>query len=893
MRFDVRPGVRRLLRLPARTRDEIEAELDDELESLLLHRIDYLMESGMSPEEARDAVMRQLGGSVTDARKRLHSSSSTRYGLRHHLRSAPATAKQHLWLALRVMRRTPVFTAVVMLTMALGIGASVAIFSAVDAVVLRPLPFRDGQRLVSLWDTNPDGSVPRYGVSYPDFRDWKARARSFDDMALYLANVSTLVGSEGPESVACLHATSNFLHVLGVSPIVGRGFGPDDERGESSNSVLLSSGYWQRRFASDRSVIGQHVSVDGRQRTIIGVLPSSAQLLGPAFVGTPLDIVTVIEPTTYPNVEHHAQHLFGAIGRLRQGATLDQARAELLQIEKQVAIENPEIAGWTASVFLLTDDLSLNTEEPLLLLLGASFLLLLIACINVANLLLVRGAARTRETAVRQALGASRTTLVAQFFMEALLLAFGGAVLGVGLAAVMVAVIRHMIPFGVIARADEMGLDVRVIGFAVVASLGTAVASGLWPALRSARFKYGVSSELRSRTAGGGARTVARRALVIAEVSLALVLVICAALVWQSVRRMLAVNPGFRPDHVVTASITLGSEYPDSAAVSFYRTLTTALEAKPGIQAAGATDTPPLSGAGIFTSIRLIGEPPRPKDRPLMSTIRSITPGYFRALGMQVLRGRDLEWNEASTPIVVSKSAADAFWPGRSPIDRQIAFNINPTGYPVIGEVNDTRQTSLAISPGPIVYISMRRYARVFHTMTLIVRGSSSVDAMAATIRGVLHDVDPRLPLYNVQTMKSIVDQSTAQQRLDITLLGIFAGAAMLLATLGIYGVVSYSVAQRRHEMGIRLTLGAERADILRLVVGEGLSLTVIGVAIGAAGSLFATRLLQSLLFEIRPSDPLTFVLSAVVLIIVAGLASFIPARRAAQVDPLVSMRAE
>ena len=276
-----------------------------------------------------------------------------------------------------------------------------------------------------------------------------------------------------------------------------------------------------------------------------------------------------------------------------------------------------------------------------------------------------------------------------------------------------------------------------------------------------------------------------------------------------------------------------------------------------------------------------------------MSTIRSITPGYFRALGMQLLRGRDLEWNESSTPIVVSRSAADAFWPGRSAIDRQIAFNINPTGYPVVGEVNDTRQTSLAISPGPIVYISMRRYARVFHTMTLIVRGSSSVEAMVATIRGVLHDVDPRLPLYNVQTMESIVDQSTAQQRLDITLLGIFAGAAMLLATLGIYGVVSYSVAQRRPEMGIRLTLGAERTDILRLVVGEGLSLTVIGVAIGIAGSLFATRLLQSLLFEIRPSDPLTFALSALALIVVAGLASYIPARRAAQVGPLVSMRAE
>lgn len=276
-----------------------------------------------------------------------------------------------------------------------------------------------------------------------------------------------------------------------------------------------------------------------------------------------------------------------------------------------------------------------------------------------------------------------------------------------------------------------------------------------------------------------------------------------------------------------------------------------------------------------------------------MSTIRSITPGYFRALGMHVLRGRDLEWNESSTPMVVSQSAAEAFWPGRSPLEKQIAFNVNPTGYPVVGEVNDTRQTSLAISPAPIVYVSMRRYARIFHTMTLIVRGSGSVDATVTTIRSVLREVDPKLPLYNVQTMASIVDQSTAQQRLDITLLGIFAAAAMVLATLGIYGVVSYSAAQRRPEMGVRLTLGAQRADILGLVVGEGLSLTAIGVAIGVVGGLFATRLLQSLLFGIKPSDPLTFALSAIVLLVVAGLASYIPARRAAQVDPLVSMRAE
>ena len=792
-------------------------------------------------------------------------------------------------LALRRVRRAPFFSAVVMLTIALGIGATTAIFSAVDAVALRPLPFASGDRIVSLWATNPDKSVPRFGVSYPDFRDWRTRTRSFEGMALYTAGVSTLLSRDGPESVAILHVDANFLDVLGITPLVGRGFGPDDARGEASNTVILSYGYWQRRFAGDRSVVGRLVTVAGRPRTIIGILPPDAQLLGPAFVGAPLDVMTVVEISTYPSVQRHAQHLFGAIARLRPGVTLEQARADLYRAETQVAAENSEIAGWTARVFYLTDDLSLNTKEPLLILLVASGLLLVIACINVANLLLVRGAARARETAVRQALGASRIRLVVQFTIEALTLALGGGALGVGVAAIGITVIRAFTPDGVIVRANEIALDGRVLAFAAGASLVAALGFGLWPAIRFGRLEGGLTTELRARAQT--VRSGARRVLVVAQISLAFVLVVCAGLVWQSVRRLLDVDPGFRADHVVTASITLGADYPDSAAVSFYQRLLTELEGRPGIEAAGAADTPPLAGGGIFTSIRLLGEPPRPADRPLMSTIRSVTPGYFRAMGIHLLAGHDLEWTDPKASIIVSKTAADVFWAGRSPLDKQIAFNVTPTGYPVVGEASDTRQASLALAPAPIVYISMRRYARVIRAMTLVVRSRADVAATVRTIRDVLHGVDPALALYNVQTLESIVDQSTAQQRLDEGLLGAFAIAALLLATLGIYGVVSYSVAQRRQEIGVRLTLGAQPADIARLVLRDGTTLAALGVALGLVAAAFATQLVQSWLFQVGRADPVTFIGTAAGLVAVALLASYLPARRAARVDPAITIR--
>ena len=793
--------------------------------------------------------------------------------------------------ALRVARSAPIVTAIIVLTIALGIGANTAIFSIVDAVLVRPLPFPRDQELVSLWATNPDKSIPRFGVSYADFLDWQARTRSFRGMSVYATSLSSLNGPGGPESVSLLSVSPNFLSVLGISPEIGRFF-ESNERGEASNAVVLSFGYWHRRFGARADVLGRQYSINGRLRTVIGVLPREADLLGPALAGTSLDVMTVVEPSTYPHIERHAQHLFGAIARLAPNATIERANDELVATERAVASENPEIAGWTASVFRLRDDLALSSRRPLLLLLAAAGVLLLIACINVANLLVVRGTARSDEIAVRQALGASRTRLVRQLVLEGVVLGVAGGVLGVAAAAASLGAIRRLVPSAAVPRADDISMQPAVLGFALVATLITALVFGLWPAVRLSGGQLG--RKLRERGRGNTMSSIrSRRALVVLELSLALVLAVCASLVVQSMRHMLATNPGFDPANTVTAQITLGKSYPDSTVLVFYRSLLGSLESRPAIVAAGATDTPPLVGGGIFSSIRLIGEPPRPANDPLMSTIRLVTPGFFTAMGMHLIGGGDIDWNEPAPTIVVSQSAEKEFWHGTSPVERQIAFNTEPSAYRVVGVVNDTRQASLATAGGPIVFVSLRRNVRLFRTMTLVVRSRSDVASTVAIMREAVHELDPSLPLFNVQSLQQIVDQSVAQPRLESILLTVFAMSALLLASLGIYGVISYSVTQRQQEIGVRLALGARAVDVIRMVLAEGTVLALAGIAIGSALALSVARIVRSSLEGILSLDLATIALVASVLLFVALAASALPAWRASNIDLLIAIRRE
>jgi len=451
-----------------------------------------------------------------------------------------------------------------------------------------------------------------------------------------------------------------------------------------------------------------------------------------------------------------------------------------------------------------------------------------------------------------------------------------------------------MLPPGTIARADEIHLDGRVLAFAVVLSLLSALVFGLWPALRASALDLNGVLRDGGRSQSGGARSQrTRKSLVVAEVALAVVLVISAGLVVQRLQRLLHVDPGFRPEHAITAQLNLGAKrYPDSTTVPFYRRLLANIDGRAGVIAAGATDTPPLAGGGIFTPIRLIGAPPRPPDQPLMSTIRVVTPGFFQAAGMRVLAGTGIQWNEAGPSMVLSETAAKTFWPNQHVVGKQIAFNTEPRGLEVVGEVNDARQTSLAVPEGPIVYVSFRRSMRFARTMTIVVRGTGDDASLVNALRSAVHEQDPTLPLYNVRSLRDIVDQSTAQTRLNTLLLAVFACAALLLSILGIYGVVSYSVTQRYQEIGIRVALGAQRANVLRLVLTEGAVLAGIGVAIGFAGAFAATSLVQSWLFDIGRFDPLTFVATGCGLIVVSLAACWIPARRATRADPLEATRA-
>jgi putative ABC transport system permease protein len=805
-----------------------------------------------------------------------------------------APLAQDLRQGIRRLRLQPGFSIVVALTLAMGIGASTALFSVINAVMLRPLPFVDDRALVMLNACNPDRTQIRFGTSWPDFRDWREQTRSFAGMSLFTPGSMVLQSPEGPDRVGGLFVESNFFDLLGIKPALGRLFGPDDARGESSASVVLSYGYWQERFGGERSVLGRTIEVNGRPRTIIGVLPRDAGVLGPAFLGERLGVVTVIELSSYPRVDNHAQHLFLAIGRLKPGVSLAAAQADLYATEVRIAQANPVIAGWTAGVFDLRGELAVGVQEPLFVLLAAAGLVLLIGCINVANLLLARGAARTRELALRLALGATRGRLVVQLLTESLLLACAGGLLGVLLAGASLGPLRRLIPAGLIARTDEISLDPRVAVWAVGLSLLAALLAGLWPALRisSPALAEALKGGARGSTAGPETRRL-RRMLVIGEVALALMLLVSAGLVVESLVRMRQVDPGFQPDHVLTVQLSLGGGYPDTTQVPLYRTILSDLEGRPGVVAAGITDTPPLVSGGFFTSIRLIGMPPRPPGQPLMSSIVAVTPGLFRALGQPLLAGRDVEWGDGAPRMILSEAAARAFWPGADPVGHRIGLGPDTLGNEIIGVARDTRRISLATPPAPVVYVSLSRYARLLRSVTLVVRGRGEPASVVAAIRGAVHDADPTLPLYSVTSMQEIVDQSLAQPRLEASLLVLFGVAALLLAALGIYAVISYAVTARQQELGVRLALGATRGDLLRLVLGEALTLALAGTLLGALGAAAATRLLDSWLFGVGRTDPLTFGATAAALVGVGLLAAYAPARRAARADPLVALRAD
>jgi predicted permease len=859
-------------------RREPDANLGDEVRFHLEMETAALVRAGMSPERAAEEARRRFGG-VDRHTEALRDERSGRF---------LEVIGQDARYALRVARRFPAFTAIVVATLGFAIGANTAIFGVIDAVLLQPLPFANPDDVVILYSQNPDASMPRFSISYADFLDWRAQTRSFTEMTAFAGTSATLIENGEPERLSGLMATSNFFSVLGVRPAIGRLFGPEDERGEASDAVVLTDALWRRRFAADSSVIGRSLQFNNRTRRVIGVLPASFRPFAPN-----LDVITVFSPSSIPNVDSHAQHMLTGMARLKPGVTLEQAQQDLRAVAARLSELHSNIKGWSTNVFRASDEQTQNVRRPLWILFAAAGLLLLIGCINVANLLITRAASRGREVALRQAIGASRGRLVSQFLVESAILATAGGVLGVIIGAAGTRVITRVAPAGTIPRLEEVSVNASVLGFALLLSMSTALLVGLWPALRTTTPKLAGMLRDGGRTSAGATNAPRmRRTLVVAEVSLAVMLLLCSGLVLQSLRRILGVQPGFQVQNVMTMRLSPTGGYNDTSVIALYRDLTTRLAARPGIEAAAAANTPPLSSGGIETPIRLIGRPTTEAGQ-LMSSVTAVTPNYFRAAGIPIVRGRDMAWSDP-TVLLVSETAAKAFWDGDDPIGKRIAFGTRDTlGLEIVGVVKDSRARGLTTVPKPMIYMSYSGAANIARSMTLVVRGQGDPGTITATTRATLREIDPKLPLFNIQPLKDIVDQSIAQPRLNTLLLGVFAAMAALLAGIGIYGVISFSVTQRTQEIGVRMALGATQREVLGLVVREATVLGAAGVALGLVGAIGATRLIQSWLFGVGRSDPTTIIATALGVIAIALLASLVPARRAMRVDPLLAMRAE
>ncbi len=796
--------------------------------------------------------------------------------------------RQDLRYALRQLRSHPGFAAVVLLTLGLGIGANTAMFSVVDAVLLRPLPYPEANRLVLL-QGHKEG-IGNESASVPDFLDWKAQSRSFSGMTAFAGASLNLAGSEGrpPERLIAARVTSDFFRTLGVGPSPGRGFTREEDRAGAGKVVVLGRSLWKDRFGGDPDVIGRAVTLNGEPYTVVGIAAPGFQFPSWAQAWTP------VAPQPGSPGQGRRSDFLGVVGRLAPGVTLRTARAEMTAIGRRLERQYPATnTGWSVAVTSLRERIVGDVRPALLVLLGAVGLVLLIACANVANLLLARGAARGRELALRSALGARRGRLIGQLLAESLVLSLLGAALGVLLAYWGTRALVGLDP-GALPRLGEVRIDGLVLLFALGAAVLTAAVFGLAPALRLAR------PDLRRALVEGGRSSGMRgggfldRGLVAGQVAVALVLLVGAGLLIRSFARLEGVDPGFRARGVLTARVSLPeSRYPDDPRMrEFWNGLLARLGKLPGVTAAGATSDLPLQ-SGSYLSFRIEGRPAPGPDVVQDAVVCAEGGDYFRSLGISLVRGRlpDARDGPEGRPVaVVDRAMARRYWGHDDPIGDRISFD-GTRWYTIVGIVGDVRTESLDRPGYPHAYLSYRQSPR--HGMALTLRTDGDPAALAGPVRAAVGDIDPTLPVYSVHTMREIVATSILGPRFDVVTLGAFAGLALLLALIGIYGVLSYAVTRRLRELGIRMVLGADRGATLRYVLRLGMIPVLTGIAIGLVGALLSVRVLSGLLYGVAPLDPVTFLLVPAALAAVAALACWIPARRATRVDPIHALRNE
>jgi len=878
-----------------------ESEIVDELSQHLEDEYERALSCGASDDEARQQALEQLnapdllGRELKDVEHQ-GSPDPVPPGTEEKV-NLFADLWQDLRYALRMLAKNPAFTSIAIVAIALGIGANTVIFSAVDAVLLRPLPFKNPEQLVMIWENATHLGFPKDTPSPANFLDWQKQAGSFTGMAAMVERSFNLTGVGEPERLDARRVSANLFELLGVRPLLGRTFVLDDDK-PGTHVVLLSYSLWQRRFGSDPSVIGRAITLNGESYTIIGVMPASMHLPGS---GNWKDQVCV--PIAFPAEEaaSRGSHFLEVLARMKPGVTLKQAQAEMDTIAARLAQQYPDHNKRRGAVVVALHEQVVGDIKPaLLVLLGAVGFVLLIACANVANLLLARGAVRQKEIALRLALGASRSRLTRQLLTESLLLAMFGAGFGLLLALAGIRALKTMIP-ATTSQVQTINIDARVLIFTAVVTMLTGIAFGLAPAIQGSHLDLNNTLKEGGRDSAGSSKgNRARGILVIGEVAVSFVLLIGAGLLINSFVHLRNLHPGFRVDHLLTMKVDLSEvKYPDGyRRAAFFDEVIRRVRALPGAQSAAVAGNLPLTYNGDSTIIRVEGIPDPPPDQQLDVIFRAIGPGYFDTMGIPIIRGRDFTDHDnanSKDAVIVSEKTAQHFWPGQDPIGKRLKPGLSKSDSPwreVIGVVKDVRQNDLIAPPKMQMYLSYPQL-RNLAANALVVRTSIEPTSLAGSVRDAIWSVDKDQTVADIDTMDHIVAEAVARQRFSMLLLGLFAGLALLLASVGIYGVMSYSVAQRTREIGIRIALGARRGDVLKMTVNQGLKLVSIGMMLGLAAAFLLTRVLASLLFGISATDPITFLGISLVLLAVAILASYLPALRATKVDPIIALRAQ
>jgi predicted permease len=861
------------------------ARLDDELQDHLERQIDENIARGMNAADARSAALRSFGNPAL---------------LREQTRATWTWSGVEAWLrdiryGFRTLRRTPGFAVLAILVMALGIGANVALFTLVRSVLLRPLPFANAGQLVGIFEARSDGEFQDNIVAGGCYATWRDHAQSFSSLAIYQGmhyNLSN-TGNQLPEVVFAQTASWNLFPLLGVQPALGRLFTPADDQPSANATVVLTWGLWKSRYGGDPGIVGRNVIIEARPYTVVGVLP--------AWFTWPDAKVQLWTPLYHEKSPEYMKmfdaHGFGVVGRMRPGVTIGQASAELNALQREIRREHPDgPVNDAVNLRSLVDAQTFGVKTGLYALLGATGCLLLIACLNVANLLVARSASRGKESAIRAALGGSRASLIRQQVIESTLLCGAGGALGLlfaeGIMRWLVSA-RDDMP-----RADAIHMDSTVAVFAVLTIVGCGVLAGLIPALTSRRTQMlAVLQESSRGNSGGRGRARLRQALLALEVGLTVVLLVGAGLLLRSYQQLRSVDLGCATKNVLTMELNLpkGSYSTADQRVGFYEQLLDRVRALPGVQAAGLTTTPPGEGRRNDDVFTIHEHPPLPRGQTLDALTRHVDPGYFSAMQIPLIEGRSLlpsERLDQAQEVVVNQELVREFFPGEDPIGKHLrVMMVAPDrSLRIVGVVGDTRD-EITHKPYPVAYYPL--YMGSERSVVLIVRTAADPSFIALPVQKTIANLDSRLPVANVLTMEQLLGQSTTDQRFEATLLLAFAVLSLLLAMVGLFGVLSFIVAQRTVEIGIRIALGAQRVQILTQMLNDGLRPALYGLALGLAASVLVTRLIQSLLFGTRPLDPAVFVAVAATLLAVAALACLVPAWRASRLDPMQALRTE